>query len=235
MAKNASWAAEGKDNRVNSKAEGILRGMTDLDWERIILQLARYATRKSRMYFYRTGLDLLPNGDSVESLANAAILKLYTGERDWDPDKHPDLLIHLRGIVKSLLWHSVTSLDNRVLVAEPEEPEDEGGRESTVRHEYEMAGWQSTGSKTPFGILLDGERQVIGSRAFELLLLECKDDGLLLGIIGLMQEGIKKPAVLAQRLGLQTKEVYVAIKRLERKFIVTTERVKEELEIRSCT
>lgn len=187
------------------------------------------------MYFYRTGQDLLPNGDSVESLANAAILKLYNGERDWDPDRRPDLLIHLKGIVKSLLWHLATSFDNRMLVAEPEETEEEDGQGRAARQEYEMASWQSTGSKTPFGILLEGERQFIGSRALELLLFECKDDRLLVGIIELMEEGIKKPAVLAQRLGLQTKEVYVAIKRLERKLIVTTELVKEELEIRSCT
>jgi len=219
---------------VNSKAEEILRGMTDQEWERIILQLAKYATRKSRKYFYRTGQDLLPNGDSVESLANQAILKLYSGERDWDPDKYPDLLIHLQGIVKSLLSHLATSFDNLKLVAEPKEPKEEDSRGSAVRQDYEMASWQSTGSKTPFEILLDGERQVIGSRALEILLIECKDDGLLLGIIGLMQDGIKKPAALAQILGMQTKEVYVAIKRLERKFIVTTERVKEELEMRSC-
>ena len=41
------------------------------------------------MYFYRTGQDVLPNGDSVESLVNSAILKLHTGERDWDPDEKP--------------------------------------------------------------------------------------------------------------------------------------------------
>ena len=220
---------------MNSKVEVILRGMTDQEWERIILQLAIYAKRKSRMYFYRTGQDLLPNGASVESLANAAILKVYSGERNWDPDEKPDLLIHLKGIVKSLLWHLVRSLDNQRLVAEPEEPEgDEDGREWADRQEYEMAGWRSREAETPLGLLLEGERQIVGSRAMELLLIECKEDETLRAMIGLMSQGTNKPAVIAQELGLQVKEVYVAMKRLERKFIVTTARVKEELEVGSC-
>ena len=137
--------------------------------------------------------------------------------------------------MKSLVFHLAASADNRMLVAEPEEPEDEDGRGWAARQKYEVAGWDSSDYKTPVGILLESERQIVGLRAMEWVLYECKDDQVLLGIIGLMQEGIKKPAVLAQKLGLQTKEVYVAIKRLERKFIVTTEGIKEELAIRSCT
>ena len=186
------------------------------------------------MYFYRTGDDLLPNGDSVESLVNTAIQKLYSGERDWDPIRRPDLLIHLKGVVKSLLWHSVKSSDNRMLVPEPAEPDDEDGRGWAARQEYELAGWQWSGSETPCGILLDAERRTIGARALEMLLIECKDDQVLLGMIELLQEGITKPAILARQLGFQTKDIYVAIKRLERKFIVTTERIKEELAIGSC-
>jgi hypothetical protein len=220
---------------MNPKAEEILIRMTDREWERIVLQLARYAKRKSRMYFYRGGYDLLPNGDSLESLVHTAILKLYSGERDWDPDKRPDLLIHLKGVVKSLLWHSVKSFDNRALVPEPPEPDDEDGRGWAAREKYELAAWQSSDAATPCGILLDDERRTIGARALEVLLIECKDDQVLLGMIELMKEGITKPAILASKLGLQTKEIYVAIKRLERKFITTTERMKEELAIRSFT
>ncbi len=134
--------------------------------------------------------------------------------------------------MKSLLWHSVRSLDNQKLVAEPEEPGgDEDGREWADRQEYEMAGWRSRGAETPLGLLLEGERQIVGSRAMELLLIECREDEILL----LMSGGTTKPAVIAQELGLQVKEVYVAIKRLERKFIVITERVKEELGVGSRT
>lgn len=187
------------------------------------------------MYFYRTGQDALPNGESVETLVNSAILRVYTGERRWDPDERPDLLIHLKGIVKSLLWHLLESSDNRLLDAEPEEPEDdEDKRGWSARQEYETAAWQSSGWHTPLGLLLESERQIVGARAMELLLEECGKDKVLLDIIQLMRERITKPGLLAQNLGLQTKEIYVAIKRLERKFRATTQRVKEELAVGSC-
>jgi hypothetical protein len=199
---------------VNRKAEEILTGMNDDQWEKIFDELVCYAKRKSRKH-YRTGGDLLPNGDSFESLVNTAIQKLYSGERDWNPDQRPDLLIHLKGIVRSLLSHSVESFDNRRFVAEADEPE--------------MATWRYSGAKDPCAIFLEKERQLIADRALGLLVTKCKDDRIALDMIGLMHEGITKPDILAQKLGIEPKQIYAAAKRLDRKFIAVAEDIKQEL------
>jgi hypothetical protein len=214
---------------VNRKAEEMLKQITDGQWENIISELARYARRRGCKHFYRGGRDLLPNGDSFESLANTAIQKLYSGARDWDPDQRPDLLTHLKGIVKSLVSHSVESFDNRRLVAEPDEPESQDEQRWAERQYYEMAAWRHSGAKDPFAILLEKERQFIADRALGLLVTECKDDRIGLGMIALVREGITKPAILAKKLGLEPKQIYAASKRLDRKFIAVAEGIKQEL------
>jgi hypothetical protein len=214
---------------VNRKAEEVLQGMKDHQWEKIFDELVRYAKRRSRRHFYRTGGDLLPNGDSLESLANTAIQKLYSGQRDWNPDQRPDLLTHLKGIVRSLLSHSVESFDNRRLVTEPDEPESEDERGWAERQDYETATWRHSGAQDPCAILLEKERQLVADRALALLVSKCKDDRIGLGMIGLMREGITKPAIFAQKLGLEPEQIYAAVKRLDRKFMAVAECVKQEL------
>jgi hypothetical protein len=219
----------GKGRPVNRKAEEMLKQMTHDQWENINSELKQYARRRGSRHFYRGGRDVLPNGDSFESLPNTAIQKLFSGARDWDPDQRPDLLTHLKSIVKSLVSHSVESFDNRRLVAEPEEPESYDEQGWAERQYYEMAACRYSGLKDPLATLLEKERQFIADRALGLLVSECKDDRIALAMIALRQEGITKPAILAKKLGIEPKQIYAASKRLDRRFIAVAESIKQEL------
>jgi hypothetical protein len=50
-----------------------------------------------------------------------------------------------------------------------------------------------------------------------------------LDMIELTQEGITKPAAIAQRLGVEPEQIYAASKRLDRRVIAVAKRVKGEL------
>lgn len=42
-----------------------------------------------------------------------AITDTLTGKRKWNRDKYPDIFIHLKGVVSSLISNSVTSKENK--------------------------------------------------------------------------------------------------------------------------
>lgn len=78
-----------------------LQAIPEKEWGYIYKQLVLYADLKLK----RFGFEIRTEIDSVdaESFATTAIEKLFDGSRAWDSTRFPDILIHLKGIVKSLL------------------------------------------------------------------------------------------------------------------------------------
>lgn len=78
-----------------------LKAISDKEWGRIYKELTLYSALKLN----RFGFEVRTEKDSVDAqhFATLAIEKLFDGSRTWDSDRFPDLLIHLKGIVKSLL------------------------------------------------------------------------------------------------------------------------------------
>jgi DNA-directed RNA polymerase specialized sigma24 family protein len=62
------------------------------DWEQLTLKLMEYASKKLRNLKWRDGrsLDSLPKGMTVEDLVCEAIMRVWDGERKWNPDKAPE-------------------------------------------------------------------------------------------------------------------------------------------------
>lgn len=89
------------------KTLSLLQKISDNQWSIILKQLIIYAElRLIKIGFEpRTEIDTV----SGEDFAMEAIEKLFEGERRWDPSKHPDLLIHLKLVVKSLIWNHIKS------------------------------------------------------------------------------------------------------------------------------
>lgn len=85
----------------------LLQKITDNQWIIILKQLIIYAElRLTKIGFKpRTEIDSV----SGEDFAMEAIKKLFEGKRAWDSTKHPDLLIHLKLVVKSLIWNHIKS------------------------------------------------------------------------------------------------------------------------------
>ena len=88
----------------------VLELLEAANWSDIIIQLTYYASIQFRRYGWRTGL---PKGNSPDDIAIIAIKKVWDGTRDWDPDKYPDLLKHLKWIVKSDVEHLSSSLEHK--------------------------------------------------------------------------------------------------------------------------
>lgn len=78
-----------------------LKAIPDREWGNIYKILTVYAgNRLSKLGFKpRSEKDVVTG----EDFATQAIEKLFEGARAWDFERFPDVLIHLKGIVKSLI------------------------------------------------------------------------------------------------------------------------------------
>ncbi len=91
------------------------------DWGQIAQELCRYADKKLRRLVWRgcpashaKNTIALANGMDGEDFALAAISSLLDPEstRNWDPEKCPDILVCLKGIVRSMISNACTKLEN---------------------------------------------------------------------------------------------------------------------------
>jgi len=78
-----------------------LKAISDREWGDIYKKLTAYAEHR----LVKVGFEPRSEKDNVtgEDFAMQAIEKLFEGTRAWDFIRFPDLLIHLKGIVKSLI------------------------------------------------------------------------------------------------------------------------------------
>lgn len=90
-----------------------LNSITGTEWVVIFKELVLYGElRLTKIGFKpRTELDV-KNG---EDFATDAIQKVFEGTRAWDVNLYPDLLIHLKGVVKSLIWNHVKTSSKSVV------------------------------------------------------------------------------------------------------------------------
>jgi len=76
----------------------ILQKLNAQDWEEIILELNLFVHMQFR------GNSELRKGFEVKDLVNDAISLVYTGNRKWDYQKHPDLIKFFKfNVLKSLI------------------------------------------------------------------------------------------------------------------------------------
>ena len=101
---------------VDSLTLNKLKAIPEKEWGCIYKKLVLYADLKLKMF----GFDIRTEKDSIdaETFATEAIEKLFDGSRTWDSLRFPDILIHLKGIVKSLLSnHFKTSAKSIVSIS----------------------------------------------------------------------------------------------------------------------
>jgi hypothetical protein len=127
-------------------------------------------------------------------------------------------------VIDSLLSHLATGGDNRVLLSLP--TVDDGGSEARPASTGETARnvlTKAVGDSPEESLLrkADEERE---REAINMLLDEAKDDPELTFVIRAMLDGHGRPAEIAAATGMGIKEVYNAMKRLDRKI----ERVRKK-------
>lgn len=200
------------------------------EWRNIALDLERYALGVSRNLRWRTRNPVeLPGGETVTSIVSKAIEKLFSGEREWEPQKEPDIRKYLRGVIDSLLNHLAESQDNTLVILAPEPGSTNyPAWESGSRKRDPSVDWLVPSSRSPEVVLLQQEQAALEDRALELLIEECAEDPVLMSVLEAMMDGYEKPAEIAEDKGIPVKDVYNAAKRMERKLETVQKRLAEE-------
>jgi hypothetical protein len=232
MAKTEAAAALGVEaqNDVNSRAYEAVCRITDDQWRDIALDLHGYALSVSRHLRWRTRNPVeLPGGETVKSIVSKAVEKLFSGDRDWDPEKEPDIRKFLRDVIDSLLNHLAESQDNTLITVAPDPGStDYAAWESGSRKRDPAADWLVPPSLSPEAALIQQEQAALEDRALGLLVDECGDAPVLMAVLEAMMDGYDKPAEISKHKGIPVKDVYSAIKRLDRKLEIVRKRIAEE-------
>jgi len=91
--------------------EDLLERLRALDWEEVTAKLMRAAIMMAVRYGW-TPKNVLPMGKSLEDVVAEAVMELWNEPGRLNPDV--DILVQLRGIVKSKLWNLSQSCDEDV-------------------------------------------------------------------------------------------------------------------------
>ena len=208
------------------------------NWDEIILQLSKYALSKLRRLDINVssplaGMDL---NHVAEEQVMEAIRKVWDETVTWDYEKKDDLLIFLKGVVKSLVSHLCDNEEylktKRFPIAaemsdsEPVEVEEVLKRANP--HEKHAEVMASTPLPNPDGMLLEEELGMQDKAAMDALLGRLNGDKELEDTVMCIMAGLTTPREIAKEMGVETKHVYNLQKRLRRIYKDLHEQVRKE-------
>lgn len=182
---------------VPADVQRVADALSDAEWQRLAIQLGRYALQRSRRFYWRTGTaGELPYGEVTESLVSKAFILWLTGRRRWNRAEYNDLQSFLMGVIDSLLSHAAGGFDNRRLAAD--------------------AGQVAVLHSTPETDLLDKERSDAADRMVADLLSRTQDDAIAGQIIDAMRHGASTRRDIVKATGRTAEEIDNGLKRLRR-------------------
>src|SRR5262249_53722029 len=118
------------------------------------------------------------------------------------------------------------SKDNALLTPVPEEgSEDEQDWQTGSEETWPGAEWLARNEATPEQALLDKESQGKKKKAIRILLEECSADQTLTKIVSAMLRGCDQCGEIAEVVGIEVKDVYNAMKRLDRRVASVSRRI----------
>lgn len=215
-----------------NEARKVLEGMSSKEFDRLVLHLGRYTLRETNRLQWRTGSSVdLPGGETVESIVYQAIEKAWAGERNWNPEQNPDFKKYLMDVIDSLVNHLFDSTDNKVFTTEPAEGSDdrrvwEGASAKHERKHERSADWMARQAATPEDLLLEKEEAERRNQGIEMLLVESRGDEELTYVIQAMLDGYNKAGEIAKVTGIEIRDVYNVMKRLDRKVEVVRKQLQ---------
>jgi hypothetical protein len=200
------------------KEDDILKHLESMDWSDIIIKLTRYARWRALRYKWRTGNpDQLPAGMTPKDIAQNSISKVWIGTRAWDPDKYPDLFVHLKWIVDSDMNHLFTSMGH-MTSCRITESEDRDGPELTYNEATsDPSSPLSVPTLTPEELLLAKEKTECEEKIKQELFALVKGDEDLELLLLCFEDGIDKPELIAREMGCDVTKVYTLKRKLSRK------------------
>lgn len=190
-------------NAENNAQEALKR----LDYRLLGKRLLVHTICECKRYTWRGGgsgsfmdadLSHLAKGLSAVDLVQQAVALTLEGRRPWDENKFPDIMAHLKWVIKSLVSNLATSSDNTQLAELPETGEED--------HAAEQPGAAALRDMT------EAESGALRARLFEAV----KDDGILSRVLSLLEEE-KSPEEIAGLMKLSRKDVYQLTRKLRRR------------------
>jgi hypothetical protein len=211
------------------KKDEILKRLEAADWNDIIIKLTHYSHWRAFRYKWRIGNPgQLPAGMTPKDMALNAISKVWDGRRAWDPDKYPDLLAHLKWIVKSDMNHLFTSMGH-MTGERINESEDREGSELTYNDIIpDPSSPLCEPIQTPEEQLLARERAAHEERVKQELFALVKGDEDLELLLLCFDEGIDKPELIAEQMGCDVTKVYTLKRKLLRKASTIKKIIQQE-------
>jgi len=192
----------------------VLELLEAADWDDIIIRVTYYAAFRFKRYGWRSNL---PKGNSPADIALNAIGKVWDGTREWDPNKHPDLLKHLKWIVKSDIEHLHSSLEHIKTGRCPVVIKEDGTRvelsETACEHPHSI----KERVLTPEEELIVKQEQENDQKLLNELYDAVKGDEDLELLLLYFEDGIDKPDRISAETGLDIKTVYNLKRKLLRK------------------
>lgn len=184
------------------------------DWDDIILRLTYYAAFRFERYSWQSNL---PKGNSPVDVAINAIEKVWDGTRDWNPDKYPDLLIHLKWIVKSDIDHLFYSLEHKTTGRIPVIIKEDGTKVELDETACEHPHSNSAKVLTPEEELMAKQKKEYEKALIGELHGAVKGDEDLELLLLCFEEGIDKPEAIAAEAEWDINKVYNLKRKLLRK------------------
>lgn len=181
--------------------------LTQDQWKRLIDRLTIYAQRKYiRLGWCKRGQYRSPSGQGPEDIASEAIMLLFEGKRNYDEQKYPDLIMYLRSVVDSVIYHIIKSADFQKTKPMPKIIT-AGGETKEIEIESEEA--------DPSQVYVQND---LSDKMNSILQEKFAQDKVVSGILECMKAGIYKDSEIAECCDIEVKEVYNAQKRLRREF-----------------
>jgi len=201
-----------------AKEDEILKRLEATDWNDLIIKLTHYAYWRARRYKWKTGNpDQLPGGLTPKDIALRAISKVWVGTRAWDPDKYPDLLAHLKWIVKSDTNHLFASMGHTT-GCRINESDDKADSELTYNEAIpDPSSHFGESAPTPEEDLLAKENAEHEEKVKQALFELIKGDNDLELLLLCIDDGIDKPELIAEEMGCDVAKVYILKRKLLRK------------------
>lgn len=191
----------------------VFLALEDQLTDEMIVKLTAYAVGKKKRRFWRGiyGAEM-PNGIEPSDLVDQAVEKVLDGRRRWNPEKDPDLFEYLMAVIDSDVSNLVMGIANQRV-----------RRESTLSRKTDNDKYQTEGffdQLTSDGLNPEEELAAKEAEEFlwglhEYLCEQMRDEPLLQQMLECLFDGVFKPAEMAERLCVKTKDIYNAKKRLD--------------------
>jgi len=190
------------------------------DWKDIVFRLTRYAYWKASNYTWKSGdSNQLPGGKTPEDIALGAIEKVWSGVRDWNPDKYQNLLKHLMKIIDSDLNHLFMSMGHWKSERIPDKSDDLGIEVAQGESHTDISATMHEVSitKNPEEQLITLEDKEYENKVKNEFYAMLKGDEDLEMLILCFEERIDKPETIAAQTGWDIQKVYNLKRKLSRK------------------